>query len=61
MGDLVPKKCEESGFVPAESHCLELVKDGKSFILEYDEFSAMLKDTKDIIALKLWQKSQEKK
>ena len=59
--DLVPKECEESGIVQAESHCLELIKDGKSFILEDDEFSAMLKDTKDIIAFKLWQKSQEKK
>ncbi len=58
---LVSKECEEAGVVPAESHCLELIKDGKSFILEDDEFSAMLKDTKDIIALKLWQKSQEKK
>lgn len=59
--DLVSKECEKAGVVPAESHCLELIKDGKSFILEDDEFSAMLKDTKDIIALKLWQKSQEKK
>ena len=48
--DLVSKECEEAGAVPAESHCLELIKDGKSFILEDDEFSAMLKDTKDIIA-----------
>lgn len=59
--DLVSKECEEAGVVPAESHCLELIKDGKSIILEDDEFSAMLKDTKDIIALKLWQKSQAKK
>lgn len=59
--DIVPEECKESGVVPAESHCLELIKGGESFILEDDEFSAMLKDTKDIIALKLWQKSQEKK
>ena len=59
--DLVLKECEEAGVVPAESHCLELIKDGKSIILEDDEFSTMLKDTKDIIALKLWQKSQAKK
>lgn len=58
---LVSRGCEQSGFVPAESHCLELIRDGKSFILEDDEFSAMLKDTKDIIALKLWQKFQGKK
>lgn len=48
---------EKAGVIPAESHCLELTKDGKSFIFEDDEFSSMLKDTKDIIALKLWQKS----
>ncbi|MCM1221954.1 MAG: helix-turn-helix domain-containing protein [Lachnospiraceae bacterium] len=52
---------EKAGAVPAESHCLELTKDEKSFILEDDEFSDMLKDTKDMIALKLWQKSQEQK
>lgn len=59
--DLVSKECEKAGAVPAESHCLELTKDGKSFILEDDEFSDMLKDTKDMIALKLWQKSQKQK
>lgn len=59
--DLVSKECEEAGFVPGESHHLELIKDGKSFILEDDEFDDMLKVTKDVIALKLWQKSQESK
>lgn len=59
--DLIPEECIKFGVIPAESHCVELIKDGKSFILEDDEFSAMLKDTKDIIALKLWQKSQGRK
>lgn len=59
--DIVPEEYKQSGFVPGESHCLELIKDGKSFILEDEEFSDMLKDTKDMIAFKLWQKSQESK
>ncbi len=59
--DIVREKCIESGFVLAESHSVELIKDGKSFTLEDDEFGDLQKSTKDMIALKLWQKSQEKK
>lgn len=59
--DTISEEYKQSGFVPGESHCLELIKDGKSFILEDEEFSDMLKDTKDMIAFKLWQKSQESK
>lgn len=57
--DLIPEGYNES--VPAEGHYLELSKDGKTFIIEDDEFSNMLKDTKDLIAWRLWQKSQEQK
>lgn len=57
--DLIPEGCNEG--IPVEGHYLELSKDGKSFIIEDEEFSNMLKDTKDLIALKLWQKSQETK
>lgn len=59
--DLVPEECIESRFVLGESHSVEFIKDGKSFILEDDEFEELQKSTKDMIALKLWQKSQEKK
>ena len=59
--DIVPEECIESGFVLGESHSVEFIKDGKSFILEDDEFDDLQKSTKDMIALKLWQKSQEKK
>lgn len=59
--ELVPKECEESGFVPAESFIAELIKDGKSFTLTQDEFEELQKSTKDMITLKLWQKSQESK
>ena len=59
--ELIPKDYDVSEGVPAESHCLELIKDGNSIILDDDEFSDMLNDTKDIIALKLWQKSQDNK
>lgn len=58
--DIVPEKCIESGFVPAESCSVELIKDGNSFTLEDDEFDDLQKSTKDMIALKLWQKSQKK-
>ena len=59
--DIVPEECIESGFVLGESHSVEFIKDGKSFILEDDEFDDLQKSTKDMIALKLWQKSQEQK
>ena len=59
--DLVPKECMKAGFVVGESHSVKIIKDGKSFILEEDEFKDLQKSTRDVIALKLWQKSQEKK
>lgn len=59
--DIVPEECIESGFAPAESRFVEIIKDGKSFTLEDDEFDDLQKSTKDMIALKLWQKSQESK
>ena len=59
--DIGPEECIESGFVLGESHSVEFIKDGKSFILEDDEFDDLQKSTKDMIALKLWQKSQEQK
>lgn len=59
--DIVPEEYIKSGFVPAETHSVELIKDGKSFTLEDDEFDDLQKSTKDMIALKLWQKSQKSK
>ncbi len=59
--DLLTEEEIKVGYVPAESHSYELIKDGKGIILEDDEFSELLKFTKDVIALKFLQKFQEKK
>ncbi|MBO5245106.1 MAG: helix-turn-helix transcriptional regulator [Selenomonadales bacterium] len=59
--DLLSPELIEAGSVPAEYYSIELTKDGKSIILEEDEFDALLQDTKDLIALKLWQKAQTTK
>lgn len=59
--ELLSEKYIELGFVPAQTHLLELAKNSKIFQLDDDEFEELLNFTKDMIAFKLWQKSQEKK
>ena len=59
--EITPEKYIKSGFVPATSYEVELIKDGKSIVFDEEEFKQLQGDTKDMIALKLWQKSQEKK
>lgn len=59
--DLVPEECKASGVVPAESHSVEIIKGGTSFILEDDEFEKLQSDIKENIAFKLWQNTQKKK
>lgn len=59
--EIVPGEYVKSGFVPATSYEVELIKDGKSIVFDEGEFKQLQGDTKDMIALKLWQKSQEKK
>ena len=59
--ELLSEKYIELGFVPAQTHLLELAKNGKILQLGDDEFEELLNFTKDMIAFKLWQKSQEKK
>ncbi|MCD7745723.1 MAG: helix-turn-helix domain-containing protein [Lachnospiraceae bacterium] len=39
-----------------EGASIELIKDGKSYVMDYSEFTALLGDTKGIIELRLWQK-----
>lgn len=58
---ITPEEYIKSGFVPATSYEVELIKDGKSIVFDEEEFKQLQGDTKDMIALKLWQKSQEKK
>ncbi|MBQ8682425.1 MAG: helix-turn-helix transcriptional regulator [Selenomonadales bacterium] len=55
------QKWIEAGSVPAEYYSIELTKDGKSIVLEEDEFEALFQDTKDLVALRLWQKAQSTK
>lgn len=59
--ELLSEKYMEFGFVPAQTHLLELAKNDKVFQLDDDEFEELLNFTKDMIAFKLWQKSQENK
>ncbi len=59
--EITPEEYINSGFVPGTSYDVELIKDGKSIIFDEEEFRQLQSDTKDIIALKVWQKSQEKK
>jgi transcriptional regulator with XRE-family HTH domain len=59
--EITPEEYIKSGFVPGTSYEVELIKDGKSLIFDEEEFKQLQGDTKDMIALKLWQKSQEKK
>ena len=60
-GKPIPEEAKQNGYVSAESYSVELIKDGISISLEVDEFEKLQADTKDVIALKLWQKSKEKK
>ena len=59
--ELVSEESRQSGFVVGESHCLELIKDGASVVLEDHEFSQLIESTKDMIAWELWRKAKKNK
>lgn len=58
---LISKNCDEMDTIPAGSHFVKIIKDGNMFYLSEEEFETLQEDTKDLITLKLWQKSQQQK
>ena len=58
---LISRNCDKTTIIPAGSHFVCIIKDGNRFYISEEEFETLQTDTKDLITLKLWQKSQRQK